>query len=291
MIPASFDYVAPGTLDEALQALARSDDAKILSGGMSLIPLLKLRLASPALLIDINGIPGLDRLEEADGSLHIGALVRESALEESALIADRYPLLLDATRVIADPLVRNRATVVGNIAHGDPANDHPAAMIALSARAVIAGPDGTRTVPVDEFYTGLFMTALGENEIMTALQVPMPPPGSGGAYFKLERKVGDFATAAAACQLTLDASGTCSACRIALTNVGFTPTFAREAGDSLVGTTLDDASVARAAGLAADAADPSPDRRGSVEYKKDLVRVLTGRAVGRAADRARGGAS
>ena len=287
MIPASFDYVAPGTLDEALQALAGSDDAKILSGGMSLIPLLKLRLASPALLIDINGIPGLDRLEEADRRLHIGALVREVALEESPMIADRYPLLLDATRVIADPLVRNRATVVGNIAHGDPANDHPAAMIAMGATAVIQGTGGTRSVPVDEFYTGLFMTALGEDEIMTALEIPTPPPGSGGAYLKLERKVGDYATAAVACQLTVDGSGTCTACRIALTNVGFTPTFAREAGDALVGTTLDDASVARASGLAADAANPSPDRRGSVEYKKDLVRVLTGRAIRRAAERAR----
>jgi carbon-monoxide dehydrogenase medium subunit len=176
--------------------------------------------------------------------------------------------------------------VVGNIAHGDPANDHPAAMIAMGATALLHGPTGMRTVPVDEFYTGLFMTALQENEIMVALEMKIPELGSGGAYIKLERKVGDYATAAVACQLTLDGGGTCTACRIALTNVGFSPTFAREAGDSLVGTTLDDTSVARAAGLAADAANPSPDRRGSVEYKKDLVRVLTGRTVRRAAERA-----
>lgn len=286
MIPSTFEYLAPGSLDEAIQALGAHDDAKILSGGMSLIPLLKLRLAAPAVLVDINRIPGLDTLEEADGHLHIGALVREADLESSPLITERYPLLHDATRFVADPLVRNRATVVGNIAHGDPANDHPAAMMAARAVAVLQGPSGVRRVPVDEFYTGLFTTALGDDEIMTGLEIPIPPAGSGGAYFKLERKVGDFATAAVACQLTLDSSGTCTACRIALTNVGATPILAQAAGDSLIGKALDDDSIAAATALAAEAASPAPDRRGSVEYKKDLVRVLTGRAIRRAATRA-----
>lgn len=288
MIPAAFDYVAPATLDEALDALRTREDAKVLSGGMSLIPLLKLRLASPAVLVDINRIPGLDRLEESDGHLHIGALVREAALETSTLVADRYPALADTARVVADPLVRNRATVVGNIAHGDPANDHPATMIALGALALLQGPAGVREVPVDAFYTGLFTTELAEDEIMTGLKIPAPPPGSGGAYVKMERKIGDYATAATAVQLTIDPAGTCVACRIGLTNVGFTPTFAREAGESLVGGPLDDDRIRRASELAAEAAQPAADRRGSVEYKKDLVRVLTGRAIRRAAARATG---
>ena len=287
MIPSSFDYQRPGSLNEAIQALsAHGEDAKILSGGMSLIPLLKLRLAAPGVLIDINGIPGLDSMEEVDGHLHIGALVRESALETSDLIASRYPVLADTASVVADPLVRNRATVVGNVAHGDPANDHPATMLAMGATAVLQGPAGERTVHMDDFFTGLFMTALQADEIMTALRIPSPGPGSGGAYVKMERKVGDFATAAVAVQLSLDASGVCTGARIGLTNVGFTPILATAAGDSLTGRALDDDAVGEAAALAAEAASPVPDRRGSVEYKKSLVRVLTGRAIRHAGARA-----
>ena len=287
MIPSSFDYQRPDSLAEAVQALsAHGEDAKILSGGMSLIPLLKLRLAAPGVLIDINGIPGLDSMEEVNGHLHIGALVRESALETSDLIASRYPALADTASVVADPLVRNRATVVGNVAHGDPANDHPATMLAMGATAVLQGPGGERSVHMDDFFTGLFMTALQPDEIMTALRIPSPGPRSGGAYVKMERKVGDFATAAVAVQLSLDATGVCTGARVGLTNVGFTPILATAAGEALVGHTLDDDAVGAAAALAAEAASPVPDRRGSVEYKTSLVRVLTGRAIRRAGARA-----
>ena len=208
MIPPQFDYHAPGGLDEALTLLGDLDDAKVMSGGQSLLPMMKLRLASPANIIDIGRVPGLDTIEERDGCLRIGALVTETQLEASEAVAARYPILLDTARVIADPLVRNRATVCGNIAHGDPANDHPATMLALRAHVIATGPGGERTIDIDDFFHGFFMTALGENEILTELHVPTPPVGSGGAYVKLERKVGDYAVAGAAAQLSLAEDGT-----------------------------------------------------------------------------------
>src|SRR5207245_1169750 len=210
MIPAAFEYHAPSTIDEATALLAKlGEDAKILSGGQSLIPLMKLRLASPTPLVDINGIPGLSGIREDDGFLRIGALTRESELEESELVRTRYPLLHDTSRVIADPLVRNLATVAGNLAHGDPANDHPAVMLALGAEVTATGPSGERRIPIDAFFTGPFETALRHDELLTEIRVPAPAPRSGGSYMKLERKVGDFATAGVAAQVTLGADGTC----------------------------------------------------------------------------------
>ncbi len=288
MIPPEFDYHAPGTLDEALGLLGSLDDPKVMSGGQSLLPMLKLRLASPANIVDIGRIPGLDALEERDGFLRIGALVTETQLENSPVVTERYPILLDTARVIADPLVRNRATVCGNIAHGDPANDHPATMLALGAQVVATGPDGARTIDIDEFFFGLFMTALGEGEILTELRIPTPPARSGGAYVKLERKVGDYAVAGSAVQLTLDEDGRVARAGIALTNLGIAPIRVTDAEDALTGQTPGDEAIAAAAQAAADAAEPIADRRGSVEYKTNMARVLTTRAIRKALARVGG---
>jgi carbon-monoxide dehydrogenase medium subunit len=289
MIPPSFDYHVPNSVNDAVGMLKKyGSEAKILSGGMSLIPLMKLRLAEPAHLIDINRISSLDQIEEADGFLTIGALVREANLEKSVLIRSKYPLLLDTTLVIADPLVRNRATIGGNLAHGDPANDHPATMLALEAELVLVGPQGERKIPVTGFFTDLFTTALSSDEILTEIRIPIPPPGSGGAYFKLERKVGDFATAGVAVQLTVGKDDVCERVGIGLTNVGVTPVKAEKAEDALRGKKIDGESIKRAAQLAAQESAPTADLRGSEEYKRDLVRVLTVRALNRALERSRG---
>jgi len=289
MIPAAFEYHTPGSIKEATALLARlGDDAKVLSGGHSLIPLMKLRLSSPRHVVDINGIGGLDGVREADGFLRIGALTRESDLEESEVVRTRYPLLHDTCKVIADPLVRNLATVGGNLAHADPANDHPATMLALGAEVVAVGTKGERTIPITAFFTGPFATALRPDEILVEIRIPTPPARSGGAYLKLERKVGDFATAAVAVHIVLSAGGTCDQVGIGLTNVGLTPIKATQAEAALKGKRPDAATIKQAAELAAAAAQPSDDLRGSAEYKKDLVRVLTARALRRAIERAEG---
>ncbi len=290
MIPASFSYHAPTSVGAATGLLAQyRDDAKILSGGQSLIPLMKLRLATPKHLIDINRIPGLAYVREADGALAIGALAREVDLEESEFVRARFPILIDTTWVIADPLVRNLATVCGNLAHADPANDHPSTMLALEGEVVAAGPRGQRRIPLAEFFTGPFTTTLSGDEILTEVRLPIPPARSGGAYLKLERKVGDFATAAVAAQVTLAANGTCERAGIGLTNVGLTPIRARRAEEALRGRRLDDGTIRRAAELAAGESQPESDLRGSAEYKRDLVRVLTARALRKACERAGGG--
>ena len=288
MIPPEFDYHAPASLDEALELLGSLDDPKVLSGGQSLLPMLKLRLASPANIIDIGRIPGLDGISEEDGVLRIGALVTEAELERAPEVAARYPILLDTSRVIADPLVRNRATVCGNIAHGDPANDQPATMLALGAAVVATGPDGERTIAIDDFFHGFFMTALSPGEILTELRIPAPPARSGGAYVKLERKVGDYAVAGAAVQLALADDGTVAGAGVGLTNLGIAPIRASGAEEALTGRVADAGTIAAAAAAAADAADPIADRRGSVEYKRNMARVLTGRAIGQALERAGG---
>jgi len=290
MIPPSFDYYVPNSVNDAIGMLQKyGAEAKILSGGMSLIPLMKLRLANPAYLIDINRISGLDHIKEADGLLRIGALAREADLEKSDLVRSKYPVLLDTTLVIADPLVRNRATIGGNLAHGDPANDHPATMLALEAEIVVVGSQGERKIPVTSFFTALFTTPLSSGEILTEIRIPIPPPGSGGAYLKLERKVGDFATAAVAAQLTIAKGGVCEKAGIGLTNAGPRPVKAKKAEDVLRGKRIDDETIRQAAQLASEESDPKSDLRGPAEYKRDLVRVLTGRALHRALERAQGG--
>ncbi len=290
MIPPAFDYVAPRSLSEAVSLLGRyGSDASILAGGQSLLPLLKLRLASPKVLVDINQIPGLGRIREADGFLRIGALTREADLEHSDLLRAKCPILVDTSRVIADPLVRNLATVGGNLAHADPANDHPATMLALEAEVIATGPNGERRIPITSFFTGLYATALGPAEILTEIRLPIPPPRSGGAYLKLERKVGDFATAAVAVQVTVGQGGECEKAGIGLTNVGTTPIKARKAEEFLQGKRLDLATIQEAGRLAASEAQPQNDDRGPAEYKRELVRVFTVRGLSRALDRAGGG--
>src|SRR5258705_21959 len=264
------------------------DSAKVLSGGQSLLPLLKLRLGNAEHLVDIGRVPGLEYVREDGGFLRIGGRTRESVLERSDLIRERYPILLDTARVIADPLVRNRATVGGNLAHGDPANDHPATMLALRAEVVAQGPKGERVIPIDQFFTGLFVTALAPDEILTEIRIPTPANRSGGAYLKLERKVGDYATAAAAAQVTLDASGGFDKVGLALTNAGPVPTRAAAAESVLTGRKASESSIAEAARKAAEAASPSADRRGSVEYKREMARVLATRALKLAVERAGG---
>jgi aerobic carbon-monoxide dehydrogenase medium subunit len=289
MIPAPFDYHAPASLAEAIQLLQRhGDEAKVLSGGQSLLPLLKLRVGAAGHLVDIGKIPGLEYIKEEGGFLKIGGRTRESALERSDLIRSKYPLLFDTAQVIADPLVRNRATVGGNLAHADPANDHPATMLALGAEVTATGPKGQRTIKMGDFFTGIFSTALAPDEILTEIRIPIPPPRSGGAYVKLERKVGDFATAAAAAQVTLNAGGEIEQVGIALTSAGPTPLKANDAERFLLKKKPDAKTIAEAARLAGLAASPSADRRGSVQYKREMARVLTGRALARAIERAGG---
>ncbi len=288
MIPAEFQYAAPKTLPEAIAFLRENRDAKILSGGQSLIPLMKLRLATPALLVDLNRVSGLDYIREEKDWLLIGALVRESELEDSPLIRSRYTLLYETSNSVADPLVRNMATLAGNLAHADPANDHPAAMLAYRAEVVATGPKGKRTIPIDHFFTGPFTTTLSPAEILTEVRIPAPPARSGGAYLKMERKVGDFATAAVAVQLNLDNAGKIRQIGIGLTNVGPTALRAKRSEDLLRGKTPDEQLIAQAGQFAQEDCQPGNDLRGNEEYKRNLVRVLTVRALNTALERARG---
>ncbi|MCB0571470.1 MAG: xanthine dehydrogenase family protein subunit M [Phaeodactylibacter sp.] len=288
MIPAPFDYAAPKTLGEAFALLEQhGDEAKILAGGHSLLPMMKLRFASPSFLVDINNIPGLSYIRESDGYLRIGAMTREAELEHSGLISSKYPIFTDASKLIADPQVRNMGTIGGNLAHGDAANDHPAVMLAMRAEVVVSSSEGQRVVPIDEFFFGFYMTAVQPNEILTEIRIPIPPAHTGSAYHKLERKVGDYATAGVAVQLTLGRDGICSHAGIGLTNLNPTPMRASRSEEALIGEKLTDAVIARAAEMAAEDCNPSEDLRGDEEYKRAMAGVLTRRMIHRALDRAK----
>ncbi len=287
MITGEFEYFAPTTVQEAVSLLTRhGSDAKILAGGQSLIPAMRFRLAVPETIIDINHLADLDYIREEGDHLAIGALTRESGLEESSLVQDHYDLLHDVSRVIADPIVRNMATVGGNLAHADPANDHPAVMLAYDAQVVAVGPKGQRVIPIDKFFVNLFENSLEASEILTEIQVPKPAAHSGGAYVKLERKVGDYATSGVAAYLVMNGD-TCVTARIGLTNVNPTPMRAKKAEQLLIGRPLTDDVIEAAGKAAAAECDPSPDLRGSVEYKRDMTRVLTKRAIRTAMERAK----
>ena len=286
MIPSQFEYFAPETLDEAVSLLnEHGSEAVVLAGGQSLIPLMKLQLAAPEYVVDINRIPGLADISEENDFLRIGSLTREADLDRSEIVRAKYPILQDTTSVIADPLVRNMATVGGNLAHGDPANDHPATMLALGAQVVAVGAAGQRVISVSDFFEGPLMTTLNQGEILTEIRIPTPPEGSGGAYLKLERKVGDYAIAGVAAVITA-ADGVCQQAGIGLTNAGPIPIKAGTAEAFLVGKRLDDETIREAARLASQEAQPSADLRGSEEYKRDMVRVIAGRALRLALERA-----
>jgi carbon-monoxide dehydrogenase medium subunit len=287
MIPAPFDYHRAGSLDEAIGLLGRfGDDARILAGGMSLLPALKLRLASFGHLVDISRLAELEYVREEAGFLCIGAGTRQCVLERSEAIQSRFGALADALPLIADPLVRNRGTIGGNLANGDPANDHPAIAIALGAELVARGPHGERTTAASQFYRDVFVTELRPDEILVEVRIPLPPPRSGSAYRKLKRKTGDYAAAAVAVQVSLDAAGAVAGAGVALTNAGPTPLEAVAAEKFLAGKVLDEDAIGEAATLAAEAGSPSGDRRGSSQYKREMARVLCARALRSALERA-----
>jgi carbon-monoxide dehydrogenase medium subunit len=286
MLPAAFDYRAPTTLAEALGVLKeRGDDAKVMAGGQSLIPLLKLRFAQPQLIVDIGRIPGLADVKRDDGYVRIGALVRHVDVERSQELARLVPLMVEAVHWIADPLVRNRGTVVGSVCHADPSGDWGSIMLALNAELVAQSTKGERVIPVDGFFQGPFTTTLRPDEIVTAIRIPVSAGHAGGSYHKLERKVGDFATVAVSVQVELDGRKVKRA-GIGLTSVGATNLKAKKAEQALVGHELKDDVIAEAARLAAETAEPKDDIRGSAAYKKDVVRVFVQRGLKAALARA-----
>jgi carbon-monoxide dehydrogenase medium subunit len=293
MIPAAFKYAAPGSVEQAIELLATNQDAKVLAGGHSLLPLMKLRLAMPPVLVDINRIPDLDYIREDErlGRLRIGALVRHNDFEQSALIRDGYALLWDTAKGIGDPLVRNRGTMAGAVAHADPAADWPAALLALNAEVVATGTTGERVIPITELYLAILTTILRTDELVTEIRVPLPRERSGGAYEKLERKVGDYAVIGVGAQVALDAAGNVEEAGIGLCNAGSISIKATEAENFLVGKPVAPDNVNEAARLAMEASDPIEDDRGPVDYKRAMVRELTRRALRRAFERAKGGAA
>jgi aerobic carbon-monoxide dehydrogenase medium subunit len=282
MYPSRFRYEAPRSLDEALALLRQfGDEAKVLAGGQSLVPLLKLRFASPALLVDINGVPGLDHhREDPDGTLHVGALCRHATLERSALLASKHPLMASAAPLIADPIVRNRGTLVGSLCHCDPQGDWASVLLALGGHVVAAGPSGRRTIPAAEFSVGPFQNALQPGEVAVEAVVPPPVGERSGSYLKLERRVGDFATAGVAVALETS-GGRVLRAGIGLTGVGPSTIQAVAAEQALIGRPLDTDAIEEAATLAAEAAQPRSDHRGSAAYKRHVVATFVRRGLAR----------
>lgn len=285
MIPQSFDYYAPNTVSEAVGMLTRfGEDAKILAGGHSLLPMMKLRFAQPATLIDLKKIAELRGISDEDGMIRIGAMTTEHALIDSALLQQKIPLLAVAAKQIADPQVRNRGTIGGDIAHGDPANDHPAIAMALDATFVLQGPNGERRVQAVDFFLGTYMTDMAADEILTAILIAPFAADTGYAYHKLKRKTGDWATAAAAVVLQMEA-GRVSMVRIGLTNVAQTAIRAYDAEAALIGKALDETTLEEIAQIVRGLCDPAEDLRGDAEYKSAMAGEMTKRALRAAAER------
>ncbi len=290
MYPSRFRYEAPHSLDEAITLLREGgDEAKVLAGGQSLVPLMKLRFASPELIVDINNLPGLAyHRADPDGTLRIGALCRHVDLERSSLLSSTQPTMTAAAPLIADPIVRNRGTLVGSLCHADPQGDWASVVLALGGSVIAHGPGGRRTIPVADFVTGPFQNVLEPDEIAVEAFIPPPKGARTGGYLKLERRVGDFATVGVA--VALETSGeTVVRAGIALTGVGGSTIDAVAAREALVGKPLSAQAIEQAAGLAADASRPKTDHRGSAEYKRHMVRTFVVRLLSRtdtAAERA-----
>ena len=289
MYPGNFDYHRPDSVAEAIALLGRfGGDAKILAGGHSLVPMMKLRMAEPANLIDVNGISDLKGIREADGGICIGAATTQAEMLASSLLGESCALIPEASALIADPQVRYCGTLGGNVANGDPGNDLPAVMVALGATYVLRGPKGERTVAARGFYKGVYFTELGEDELLIEVRVPALAANQGTAYEKMKRKVGDYAIAASAVVLTMSGA-TCENASIALTNVAETPLFAADAGASLAGKAVDEDAIAEAARLAMAIATPEADLRGTVEFRTAMAGEMTRRAIRKALARAQEG--
>jgi len=286
MIPGSFSYHRPATLADAVKLLSTlGDEARPLAGGHSLVPMMKLRLATPEHLVDLHGIDGLKGIRRDGNNIVIGAMTTQHDLLASDEIAKSLPILQEAAALIADPQVRYRGTLGGNVANGDPGNDMPALMLTLGASYRLEDANGAREVAAGDFYQGAFFTALEPGEILSAISIPAPPSGHGYAYEKLKRKVGDYATAAAAVVLTM-AGGKVASCAIGLTNVHETPLLATDAARAVIGTSLDAATLKKAAAAAEAIMSPAADARGPVEYRKHVGGIMVTRALQRAASRA-----
>ncbi len=286
MIPGAFAYHRPKSVAEAVGLLADlGEDARALAGGHSLIPMMKLRLAKPEHLVDLAGIKDLKGMRSDGGDIVIGSMTTQNELLRSDLLAAKLPILRETALVIADPQVRYVGTLGGNVANGDPGNDMPAVMMCLGATYHVMGKGGERRIAAREFYQGAYFTALEAGEIVTAIRIPAPPAGHGYAYEKLKRKVGDYATAAAAVVLTMN-KGTVNSCSIGLTNVAETPLWAEAAAKLLMGTSLDAASVKKAVAAAEAITAPASDNRGPAAYRTKMAGVMLARALARAKTRA-----
>ena len=288
MYPSRFAYFAPTSVEEVVATLGEHEGAKVMAGGQSLIPVLKLRVASIDAVVDINNVAGLDGFHQDGDTLRIGALVRHADAERSPLLTKRYGLLGATARLVADPLVRNRGTVCGSLAHADPQGDWGSAMLAARGSVVAHGAKGERVIAVDDLALGPFSTTLEPDEVITEVLVPDPGPRTGGTYLKLERKVGDFASAAVAVQVTLD-NGHIGQVGIGLTGVGATNLRAAAAEDALRGNEPTEDAIVEAARLAAAAAEPQADNRGTADYKRNVVRVFCERGLRTAISAARAG--
>jgi aerobic carbon-monoxide dehydrogenase medium subunit len=286
MKPPRFEYLLPRSLDEALAMLAQhGEDAKVLAGGQSLVPLLNFRLVRPAYLVDVNDIPGLDAIRLDDGRLSLGAMIRQRAVERSALVRERCPLLADAMPQIGHVQIRNRGTVGGSLAHADPAGELPAVMAALDGELVVKSSRGERRLDAERFFVGYLTTAIEPNELLVEVRVPIAPARTGTAFLEVSRRHGDFALVGVAATVTLDEGGVCTACAIALTGVGPTPVVARDAARALIGVKPAVSAFEDVARRVAGPLSPDSDLHASSDYRKHLAGVLTRRALARAVER------